>query len=85
MSIQLSKVRTIARKYREANPHREGGVVLVWQGKAYGWKDQLRNADHERPGVYAVDTDGYVSVAEGGNATDGAKYWVALASPPDQD
>ncbi len=82
MVDQLSNVRSAARQYREANPEREHGVVLVFEGKAYGWKDCLRDPGHEQPGAYAVDEDGYVSVAEGGNAYDGAKHWVALASSP---
>lgn len=85
MPDQLRTVRAAAHQYRMANPHRKDGVVLVWQGKAYGWKDELRDVGHERPGAYAVDADGYISVAEGGNAADGAKYWVALASPPERD
>lgn len=51
-------------------------MVLVWQGQGYGWKDRLRDACHEQPGAYAVDAEGYVFVAEGGDDYNGAKCWV---------
>lgn len=81
MSDQLSKIRATAREYRKDNPEREGGVVLVWQGKAYGWKNCLRDAGHEQPGAYAVDLEGHVFAAEGGDAYNGAKAWVAVVEP----
>lgn len=81
MTDQLSKVRIVARQYRKANPQRAGGVVLVWEGKAYGWKNCLRDAAHEQPGAYAVDLDGHVFIAEGGDASNGAKAWVAQVEP----
>lgn len=52
--------------------------MLVWQAQGYGWKDRLRDAAHERPGVYAVDADDHVFVAEGGDDYKGAKCWVAV-------
>lgn len=81
MGYLLSTVRAVARTYRRTNPERLGGIVLVWQGQAYGWKDCLRNANHEQPGAYAIDEDGHVFIAEGGNAYDGAKCWVAVTDP----
>ncbi|WP_407210685.1 MULTISPECIES: hypothetical protein [Enterobacteriaceae] len=53
-------------------------MVLIWEGKAYGWKNCLRDAGCERPGAIAIDTDGHVFIAEGGNDYDGAKCWVAM-------
>ncbi|EGL4300878.1 antirestriction protein ArdR [Salmonella enterica] len=67
-----------AAAYREAWPGHDGGVVLIWEGKAYGWKNCLRDAGGERPGAIAIDTDGHVFIAEGGNEYDGAKCWVAM-------
>ncbi|WP_267400366.1 antirestriction protein ArdR [Pseudomonas sp. GM_Psu_2] len=81
MTDKLSKVRDVARQYRNANPQREGGVVLIWQGNAYGWKNCLHDASHEQPGAYAVDLDGHVFMAEGGDAYNGAKAWVAQLEP----
>lgn len=78
----------IAQKWREANQEYKGGVVLVWQDAAYGWKDKLRDPAHEKPGAFAVDSDGHVFIAEGGNEYDGAKFWVAFSesglSPADK-
>ncbi|HBM2209215.1 TPA: antirestriction protein ArdR, partial [Escherichia coli] len=47
-----------------------------WQGAVYGWKNELRDPQHEQPGAVAVDQTGCVFVAEGGNEYDGAKCWV---------
>jgi hypothetical protein len=43
-----------------------GGIVLVWQGTVYGWKNELRDPQHEQPGAIAVDPAGQVFIAEGG-------------------
>lgn len=69
---------TIAANWRAGQPENRAntGVVLIWQGEVYGWKDQLRDAAHEQMGAVAVDVDGHVFVAEGGGK-DGAKCWVA--------
>ncbi|HFF9520128.1 TPA: antirestriction protein ArdR [Serratia marcescens] len=67
----------IANKWREQNEEHAGdGVVLIWAGEVYGWKNCLRDAQHERPGAIAVDADAHVFIAEGGNDYDGAKRWV---------
>lgn len=67
----------LAREYREKN-RKPTGVVLVWSGSVYGWKDKLRDARHERPGAIAVDPDGHVYQAQGGDEYNGAKHWVAV-------
>ncbi|QGT84904.1 hypothetical protein GMO17_27125 (plasmid) [Pseudomonas coronafaciens pv. coronafaciens] len=28
---------------------------MVWEGVVYGWKNELRDPESERPGAYAVD------------------------------
>lgn len=69
----------IAERWREQNAeHASSGVVLIWEGKAYGWKNCLRNAEHERPNAIAVDMSGHVFIAQGGNDYDGAKCWVVI-------
>lgn len=77
MSQVIEALRTTATRWREGNQEHRGGVVLVWQGLVYGWKDALRDASHERPGVYAVDEEGHVFIAEGGDDYNGAECWVA--------
>lgn len=68
----------IAAQWRKTQPQtRTTGVVLIWQGNVYGWKKSLRDAAHERPNAIAVDEQGNVFIAEGGNDYDGAKCWVA--------
>ncbi|EHK8991126.1 antirestriction protein ArdR [Escherichia coli] len=74
----MTKAVDAANSWRAEHPeHAATGVVLVWAGQAYGWKDKLRNPEAERPGALAVDTDDHVFIAEGGNDYDGAKCWVA--------
>ncbi|MBS0045138.1 antirestriction protein ArdR [Shewanella sp. M16] len=72
-------LREIADKWREENPDHQDGVVLIWQGSVYGWKNSLRDPAHEQPSAFAVDSEGHVFIAEGGNSYDGAKCWVAVA------
>lgn len=65
----------IANNYRDENNKPEG-IVLIWEGSAYGWKDTLRNPDHERPGAIAVDADGNIFEAQGGDDYSGSKLWI---------
>lgn len=78
MTHSIQTARAAAKRWRSEHPQHLDGVVLVWQEQGYGWKDLLRDASHERPGAYAVDADGYVFVAEGGDDRSGAKCWVAV-------
>lgn len=80
MSQPFEDLRTTATKWRQANQEHSDGVVLVWKGEVYGWKDCLRDANHERPGAYAVDEAGHVFITEGGDEQNGAKCWVAVGS-----
>jgi len=83
MSELIEALRAIATRWRAGNLEHHGGVVLVWQGSVYGWKNSLRDASHERPGAYAIDEAGHVFVAEGGDDYNGAKCWVV--ADPDND
>lgn len=69
---------TIANQWRKRHPDYLSGVVLVWEGAAYGWKDALRDAGQERPGVYAIDEANNVFIAEGGDDYNGAERWLAI-------
>lgn len=73
-----SKALALANKWRSDNPARVGGVVLVWQGKVYAWKDKLRDPSCERPGAIAVDHEGHLFLAEGGNDDSGASVWTVI-------
>lgn len=74
------KYQEIASKWRMQHPDHIDGVVLIWQGEAYGWKDKLRNPEHEMPGAIAINADGNLFIAEGGDDYSGAKCWVAFSS-----
>ncbi len=68
--------------WRTAHPqHMTAGVVLVYLGTAYGWKDRLRDPQHERPGALAIDPRGVIFEAVGGNDQDGAKAWEEIERP----
>lgn len=67
----------LANQYRLENEHR-GGVVLFFDGEVYGWKDKLRNPESERPGALAVDSEGWIYKATGGDDYNGAKEWVSI-------
>ncbi|WP_226020558.1 antirestriction protein ArdR [Serratia symbiotica] len=73
----MKDIIAIAARWRDANPEHVAGVVLVWQGEVYGWKNCLRDASHERPGALAIDVQGHIFEAQGGNDYDGTKCWVA--------
>lgn len=70
-------VQDIAKQYRFEN-EKFDGVVLIFEGKVYGWKNVLRDASHERPGALSVDPEGHIFEAQGGNDYDGASHWVAV-------
>lgn len=39
----------IARSWRLQNPeHADSGIVLIWNDAVYGWKNCLRDPQHER-------------------------------------
>lgn len=78
MSHLIEALRATAIKWRAVNQEHPGGVVLVWEGVVYGWKNELRDPASERPGAYAVDMAGFVFKAEGGDDYNGAKAWVAV-------
>ncbi|ELQ6863808.1 antirestriction protein ArdR [Salmonella enterica] len=68
----------IAQRWRTQNVvHADSGIVMIWAGQVYGWKNCLRDTQHERPGGVAVDVDENVFIAEGGNDYDDARCWVA--------
>lgn len=58
-------------------PGHEGVVLFTSmdEPKCYGWKNELRNPEHEAPGAVAIDFYGNIWVAVGGNDYDGAEQW----------
>lgn len=55
MTQLIEVLRATATKPRASNQEHPGGVVLVWEGVVYGWENELRDPESERPGAYAVD------------------------------
>lgn len=58
-----------------ADHGKTSGIVLFYEGIPYGWKNELRDPSHERPGVFAVDRLGGIFQATGGNDLAGAEQW----------
>jgi hypothetical protein len=79
VNIEIETLQKTAQHWRESNQCHQGGIVLVWQGAVYGWKNELRDPQHEQPGAFAVDSAGKVFIAEGGDPYNGAIRWSPLA------
>lgn len=80
MLQKLEQAIELAEAYRRKEG-RDGGIVLVYAGQVYGWKNELRDPHHERPGALAVSAYGSVWLAVGGNDQDGAKSWEPAYKP----
>lgn len=78
MTQMIEVLCATAAKWRADNQEHRGGVVLVFEGEVYGWKNELRDQACERPGTYDVDKAGLVFKAEGGDDFNGAKVWSAV-------
>lgn len=78
MTQVIESLRAISVKWRAGNKGRHDGLVLIFQGCVYGWKNELRDPQCERPGAYAVDKNGLVYQAEGGDEYNGALAWIAV-------
>jgi len=74
--------RATAKQWRsnQDEPVASTGVVLICEGRVYGWKNSLRDPHHECPGAVAVDPVGMMWMATGGNDRDGASTWVPYGS-----
>lgn len=73
----MNSAMQIAQQWRlgQTGPRATSGVVLVFGGQVYGWKNELRDPQHERPGAIAVDHAGLAWIAVGGDDQDGAESW----------
>jgi len=66
-----------ARRWRVRSGYNgRGGVVVVFEGTAQGWVNELRNPEHWRPGCVAVDETGSSWTASGGTDQGGASVWM---------
>ena len=73
-TLSHDRLKRIAEAHREAWGHR-GGYVMLFKGEAVGWKRCLDRPEGFEPGALAVDENGHVWEATGGNAYDGASRW----------
>lgn len=67
----------VARRWREQWGYvGRGGVVVIFEGEAQGWVNQLRNPDRWQPGCVAIDERGRSWTTFAGNERDGALMWL---------
>lgn len=62
-----------ANDYRD-HWHSKCGVVVIYKGEAVGWMNELRDPQEWKPGCFAVDEQGNIFRAIGGDE-DSAKEW----------
>jgi len=83
--FQLKSLRATAKRYRREEPRTPaGGVVLIYRGQAFGWKNCLGSASCVVPDSFAVNESGQIWQGTGGNDYDGARGWVLLSPLPGQ-
>ncbi len=70
----------IAKKWREEYGGKscKGGLIVICNGVAQGWINELRDPNHWEPGCIVVDESGQGWVAVGGTDRDGAERWEQL-------
>ena len=76
MKAFCNALRATAAQWRARHEECRGGIVMIWEGDAYAWKNEVRDPQCERPGVYAVDEEGKIYIAVGGDDHNGAERWV---------
>ncbi len=71
-------IQEVAAQYRasEQGDVATCGYVLIYLGRVSGWKRELTRPETVCPGSLAVDADGQIFEAQGGNDYDGALRWA---------
>jgi len=73
-----------AERWREQHGYSgRGGVVVINDGVADAWVNELRNASRWNPGCIAVSEDGKSWTAVGGDKHNGALMWLPNEPIPD--
>lgn len=78
MAQLIEALRATATTWRAGNQEHRRGVLLVFEGEVYGWKNVLRDPSCERPDAYAVGKAGLAFNAENGDDYNCAKAWIAV-------
>ena len=74
----MNSAQKLAEDWRRQNPHRKGGVVVIFEDTVQGWCNELRNPEHWRSGCIAVNEEGEMWLTIGGNDQDGAEEWLGI-------
>ncbi|RME81258.1 MAG: hypothetical protein D6775_14050 [Caldilineae bacterium] len=67
-----------ARARRANSTGYEYGFVVVFEGEVSGWMNWLRSPEHWMPGALAIDAEGRVWEARGGDEYHGARRWERI-------
>lgn len=66
-----------AKQFRERhNCVGRGGLVILYNGHAESWVNELRNPEHWRSGCMAIDDAGNTWTAVAGDEQNGALMWM---------
>ena len=72
MLQKLEQAIELAESYRRKEGI-DGGIVLVYAGQVYGWKNELREPHQERPGALAVSARNCVWLGSSQNSENKAR------------
>lgn len=61
------------------------GVVILFNDEAIGWMNTLRDPQNWQPGALAIDTQGNLWIATGGDSYSGAGQWQPLDDEQHQE
>lgn len=75
LEMAAAEYLALGAKYRKKTG-RHDGIVIIFEGEAIGWMDELRDPHGCSPGCIAVDTQGHIWTATGWNpGWNGASRW----------
>jgi hypothetical protein len=70
---------TLAQMFRKGRDlHPTEGWVIFYSGKPFGWNATLNPANEYRPGCLAINANGELRMASGGNNENGAERWEEI-------
>jgi hypothetical protein len=77
--MNIKQMMNTVNKWRTNNIERvAGGVIVVCDDEIQGWVNELRDPEHWRPGCIAINENGELYLATGGDDQNGAKSWQPM-------
>ena len=83
--MQLKQMKKLARQFREERPNipERKGFVIFWLMQVTAWTLDLEDPKRWSPGCIAINSEGALWEAKGGNEQDGAERWEPLTKQED--